>query len=344
MTILNAFRDGVRRVLAAPAVVLGVFALTFLVALPLGVVLAGMIAESLGDSLAAATAASGVNTAWWQEFAAQATGVGTAFTPRTIGFGGVLDNLSGILDNSGHPLVVGGAGAAYLLAWLFVAGGVLDRLARNRRVRTAAFFGACGVFFFRFLRLGAAALAAYALLLGLHGWLFGGVYPWATHDMSAERSAFVVRAALYALFAILLSAVNLLFDYAKIRAVVEDRRSMVGALMAAFRFVARRPAEAIGLYLLNGAAFVALIVAYGVVAPGAGGMGWSLWLGLLVTQLYLLVRIGLKLVFYASQVSLFQSSLAHAGYTALPAPTWPDSPAAEAIAPEAPAAPPSQAR
>jgi hypothetical protein len=339
MTILNAFRDGMRRVAAAPAVLLGVAALTFLVALPLGVVLAGMIADSLGNSLAAEGAVSGVNYEWWQEFSAQATGVGTAFTPRTIGFGGVLDNVSGMLDNSGHPLVVAGAGAAYLLVWLFLAGGILDRYARNRRVRTAAFFAACGVYFFRFLRLGLVALAAYAVLFGwVHGWLFDALYPWATHNMAVERSAFVLRLALYIVFGALVTAVNLLFDYAKIRAVVEDRRSMIGSLMAAFRFVRRQPGETIGLYLLNGALFVVLLAVYGLVAPGAGGSGWPLWFGLLVTHLYLLLRIYAKLVFYASQVSLFQASLAHARYTAAPLPAWPDSPAAEAIAPPPPAA------
>jgi hypothetical protein len=340
MTILSAFRDGVRRVTRAPAVLFGVFALTFLVALPLGLVLAGMIVESLGHSEAGAAAAAGVNYGWWQEFSAQATGVGEAFTPRTIGFGGVLDNAASALDNTGHPLVVAGAGAAYLLAWLFVAGGVIDRYARNRRVRTAAFFATSGVFFFRFLRLGAMALAVYAALYAwVHGWLFDGLYGWATRDLAVERTAFVVRVALYLVFGTLLAAVNLVFDYAKIRAVVEDRRSMVGALAAAVRFVRRWPREAAGLYLLDGALFVALLAAYGLVAPGAGGSGWSLWLGLLLTQVYLLVRIWVKLVFFASEVSLFQASLAHAGYAAAPLAAWPDSPAAEAIGPPAPPPP-----
>jgi hypothetical protein len=38
-----------------------------------------------------------------------------------------------------------------------------------------------------------------------------------------------------------------------------------------------------------------------------------------------------KLVFCASEVSLFQSLLAHAGYVAAPLPTWPESPTIEAI-------------
>jgi hypothetical protein len=36
-------------------------------------------------------------------------------------------------------------------------------------------------------------------------------------------------------------------------------------------------------------------------------------------------------VFWASETSLFQARLAHAGYTARAEPTWPDSPAADAI-------------
>ena len=39
----------------------------------------------------------------------------------------------------------------------------------------------------------------------------------------------------------------------------------------------------------------------------------------------------MKLLFYASQVSFFQSRLAHAAYTAAPPVVWPDSPAAESI-------------
>jgi hypothetical protein len=67
--------------------------------------------------------------------------------------------------------------------------------------------------------------------------------------------------------------------------------------------------------------------------PGAGGLGWPMWLGLAIGQLYLLARLWVKLVFYASETAFFQSQLAHAEYTAAPQPVWPESPAAEAIGP-----------
>ena len=55
--------------------------------------------------------------------------------------------------------------------------------------------------------------------------------------------------------------------------------------------------------------------------------------GFVLAQLYVGARIFVKLHFLASQTALFQASLAHAAWTAAPLPAWPDSPAAETIAP-----------
>jgi hypothetical protein len=115
-----------------------------------------------------------------------------------------------------------------------------------------------------------------------------------------------------------------------VRAVVEDRRSVVGAITAAVRFIASTPA-AIALYAMNFALFVIVVVIYAIVAPGAGSVGVSMWVGLAVSEIYIAARLWVKLVFWASEVALFQQRFAHAGYVAAPTPVWPDSPAAEAI-------------
>jgi hypothetical protein len=127
--------------------------------------------------------------------------------------------------------------------------------------------------------------------------------------------------------------VNVTFDYAKIRIVVEDRRSALGALSAALRFVWRRRGRVIGLYALNSVAFLILIAIWALLAPGARSGGLTLWVGFLAGQLYLLARLALKLQFLASETALFQSSLAHASYAAAPVPAWPESPAAELVLP-----------
>jgi hypothetical protein len=188
------------------------------------------------------------------------------------------------------------------------------------------------VFFFRFLRLAVVMWAAYGLLFGyLHPWLFGNLFPRITRDFTVERNAFAVRAAFYVVFGLLVAACNVVFDYAKVRAVVEDRRSMVGAIRAAVGFITRNAGAVVGLYLLNVLLFLLVLAIYALVAPGAGAAGWSTWTALAVGQVYILGRLWVKLVFWASETALFQGRLAHAGYVAAPAATWPDSPSAEAI-------------
>ncbi|MDQ3488046.1 MAG: hypothetical protein M3468_09975 [Acidobacteriota bacterium] len=328
----HPFRDGIRRVNGASALLAGLCVVTLLVALPLSLALRGMLEAHFGRSVIAQSAAAGANYEWWQEFLSQATGLGATFLPSIIGFGAVLENLSAFMDNAPMAATIAGVTAAWMLIWSFLSGGVLDRLARDRRTRTHGFFAACGVHFWRFLRLGVLAWVIYACLFGwVHGWIFDDAYPRWIADLTSERTAFLLRTAGYALFGSLLIFFSVIFDYARIRIIVEDRRSAVGALAAAARFVRRRFFKVLGLYLLNGLAFLLLLAVYAIGSPGAPGQGLAMWATLLLGQAYIVGRHYLKLLFYASQTALFQSQLAHAAYTAPPPVVWPDSPAAEAI-------------
>jgi hypothetical protein len=220
-----------------------------------------------------------------------------------------------------------------MFVWLFLAGGIIDRYARDRPTRSYGFFAACGVFFWRFLRLAVVMAAGYLLILSIvEPWLFGkSVYGRITREMTVERSAFLVALGLWALVWLAVGFLNLIFDYAKVRAVVEDRRSMIGAVRAALGFVGRNKGAAVLLYAFDFALFVLVVAVYALVAPGAGRGGASLWVGFVVSQIYIAARLWVKLVFWASETALFQGRLAHAAYVAAPAPKWPDSPAAEAI-------------
>ena len=194
----------------------------------------------------------------------------------------------------------------YVALTTFLLGGILDRLARNRPTAAYGFFGASGMFFFRFVRLGLLAVPLYvALFLAIYNELPEG-------DLAG-----------YAVLAPMLLMVNLVFDYAKVRMVVEDRRSAIGAFVAALRFIRRHPVAAINLYVLNAALAAAVWAVASSLATGSALAGIG----------YVIVRSVLRLVFAASLTSLFQSRLAHAGYTARPIAAWPESPAAEAIRP-----------
>ena len=329
--IVTFLLDGLRRVGRAPVILVSLVLLTLLVAVPFGLLLQEELQTAPGSSVVADGAA------WdsWQQFSSQATGLARTFTPSVIGVAAVLANVSALLDGDGQAPVIVAALLIYLLVWTVLSGGVLDRYARDRATRSAGFFSACGLYGFRLVRLAALAGLTYGFLYGVvHAWLFGDLYEVMTRNMTAESEAFAQRAALYLVFGLLMVTVSLVFDYARVRAVVEDRRSMLGALVAAWRFVRRRPGTCAGLYLANGLVLLGVMAVYALVAPGAGSTdssGLSLWLAFLGGQVYLLARLASKLLFYATEIAYFQSQLAHAGYVAAPAPVWPESPTAEAL-------------
>jgi hypothetical protein len=337
---LSVLGDGLGRAGRAPAVLAGTFAVTLLIALPLSLALRGMLVAQLGPSLLADTAARTVDFDWWREFAAQATGLGTTFVPSIIGFGAVLQNISNLADNVPLATTIAGVTAAWLVIWSFLSGGIIDRFARNRATRSRGFFAACGAHFPALARLGLISLALYWVVFEwIHPWLFASIFPRLTRNMTAERDAFLVRLLLYVLFASLLLVLNVTFDYSRIRIVVEDRRSAIGALLAGSRFVRGHAGAVAAVYLLNAMLFLLVIGAYAIVTLVVTPAGRTAWLALLAGELYILARHFLKLTFYASETALFQARLAHADYAAAPPVVWPESPLAESIGNASPLGP-----
>ena len=182
---------------------------------------------------------------------------------------------------------------AGFLLWAFLSGGIGDRYARARPTRARGFFGACGAHFPAMARLGVMLLAFHRVL--------------GTALASRAGDPYVTAAALG-----LVLAGTLIGTYAQIRIVVEDRRSAIGSLLAGGRFVRRNPASAAIFVVFAAAIWAASVIPHPV------------------ARLPLVAGLGLAL--FASGIALFQSRLAHAGYTAAPPLVWPDSPAAEAIA------------
>ena len=327
---LAAVADGWRRVAAFPAGLLALWMAVALATLPGAVAVRAALERQLGDSQLASQVAGGVDLDWWYEFVQ--SGAPASFRLSIIGGAAPVSTYSGLLDGEVPPPGVGAAMLAAGIGWLFLSGGILDRYARRRRVGVHGFFGACGVFFFRFLRLALLTAFAYAVVLGpVHAWLFDMAYPWIVRDTSVERTAFLWRVALYAMWLLPLLAVNVTADYAKVRAVVEDRHSMIGAIVAAIRFIRRHPADVAAVYAVNAAVAGLVLTAYILLAPDGRGGDWRLLAVLGIGALYLIARLATRLAFLASAMALVERRFAHAEYTAPPLPVWPDSPAAEAI-------------
>jgi hypothetical protein len=288
-----------------------------------------MIASQLGPSEMSERVLAGWDPEWAAEFASQAQGAGQTLTHEILGFGGSIAPISRLADNQALPPALTVAVAIYLGCWVVLSGGIIDRLARARPVRVAAFFSACGHNAGRLVRVALVlGLAYWGIFRWLHPWLFGTVYGAWTGEAMSETGRMAARATLYGVLLVTLALVNVTSDFAKVRLVVEDRRSALAAIPAALRFIRRRPGRVAGLYLLNALLFLAALAIWSVAAPAASSPTWLILLG---GQLFLLARLWIRLGCLASEVVLFQRELAHAHYTAAPEPTWPESPAAEAI-------------
>lgn len=329
---LSACREGIDRVRHALLLVLLLWIVTLVVSVPLAIGVRRDVERHIGSSLQATDTAPGRPYDWLTAFSDQASGASASVGPAMIGFGAVVDNLGALLDWDLRPAIVGAAGIVYLLSWTFLTGGLIDRLARQRPLRAHAFFQACGGFFFPLLRLSLLSAVVYGVLIGrLHPWLFDGLFDRWNERLDSERTAVLIRLALYGVFVLGLAATNLWFDYARVRLVVEDRGSAIGALQASARFIRRHGWSAIGLYLCDALLFGLVLALYAAVAPGAGISPLAAWSGFVIGQLYVAARLGVKLVFWASEIVLYQSHLAHAGYVARRLPAWPDSAAAAAV-------------
>jgi hypothetical protein len=203
---------------------------------------------------------------------------------------------------------------AGFVLWTFLSGGIIDRYARGRPTRARGFFGACGAHFSAMIRLGLIVVLACG---ALH-WTLG----------SRVANPYVMALAI-----VLLLAVAAIAIYGQIRLVVEDRRSAIGSLLAGARFVRRNPSAA-ALVVLFTAVVWGAMAAISALAPQSNEAAAVV----LRDALELTAAASLGLVLHASGIALFQSRLAHAGYTAGPPLEWPESPAAEAIANASPAA------
>ena len=189
---------------------------------------------------------------------------------------------------------------AWVVIWAFLGGGVFDRYARNRPTRGRGFFGACGAHLPAMLRLGVSE------------WLIGLV---AARLVTGNAALAVALTA------------SIFFLYARVRLVVEDRRSAIGALLAGGRFI-RRNVAAVPLALTFAAAMWPVILLWQTRTADPVD---STLLRFAEQEVTLALLLFLVLASWASATAFFQSRLAHASYTAGPPLEWPESPAAEAI-------------
>ncbi|MCW5969555.1 MAG: hypothetical protein KIT57_13685 [Blastocatellales bacterium] len=195
----------------------------------------------------------------------------------------------------------------FLIANVLFAGGILGVFSHpDGRFSHARFWAGAGRYFPRFLRLWLLSLVVYGLAIA--GYLLA-LIPINASDAraSAERPGAIRQWAAAAVLLLALSVINLIFDYARIGAVLGDRARMFAEVFRAARFSFGHFRRTFGLYILL--SFVGMCV-FGVIVGIRGAVEqntpFAVFAAVVLGQLAIGARWWSRLSFYSAQLDLYR--------------------------------------
>jgi hypothetical protein len=217
-----------------------------------------------------------------------------------------------LLETGWRPLVMFPALLAavtlgYVLLGTFLAGGAIAVFASEDGLyRPGLFYEGCGRNFGRLLRLALISWLFYGVVLGLGAGLKAlGKYIWG--QGMEERPLVIFGWFRTGVAILLLLLVNMIFDYAKVRLVVEDSRRSGRAAFQAVKLVFRNFGRTSFTYaLVAGGALVLALACHAAGLPLPPNQALAMALLLVLQQAFILGRIGVKLVFFSSQLEIYR--------------------------------------
>ncbi len=201
-----------------------------------------------------------------------------------------------------------GLGLLYLLVSIFLTAGIVSTLTLDHRVTLRRFLSNASRYFGRYLRLFVVSAVVIGAVLAGHKF---GLEPYLddlAESETTDRAAFLWKTLDVAIVVLVLSFVMMVFDYARIRTVVDRRRSMIIAFLVGLAFSVRRAWRTGRLFGLNALIAGFIVAVYFLIENAFSNATAASMIGLFVVQqVFILSRIWIKLSFFASQLALYGS-------------------------------------
>jgi hypothetical protein len=291
----------------------------------LAIPLAATLRAELENRPAAQAMMRGVDYPWWSQWRDAHPGWMKTLSPALLGPGFAARNLDLLLkgqlpaalfavrdtEGGGRPILLDplllGAGAAYFVLQVFLAGGVLAVLRQAQgRWTVRAFLHGAGFHFGRFARIAVLMLLAVGLAFAL----YAPLARWAdgmAREAVSERAAFAWTLGRHLLLLAALVFLHLAGTYARVITVVEERTSAVLAVLSGLAFALGHLGSTAAAAAALGALYLAAFALFQLFdgAWHAAGYGTQLVL-LLAMQAYVLVRILLRVALQASLMDLYR--------------------------------------
>ncbi len=310
MKALLNFLKGFHQSVSLPRLILVVYALNILVALPLAFTLFGSLQKSFGSSLVTERMSQEFDYLWWEEFRDTEEGLEDTFTPSLLGKGAVFTALESLVRRTflSFPPWLLLTGCFYLVMRTLIAGGILQVYAKKEDGHSL-----------RSLLKGAAAHSPQFVGILLFGWLTWlavlaplsrGLEAWVSRTARtsySELTPFTLDLVMSVVILSLTFLLQMAFDYARISVVIHDRRNLFQALRSGIGLIVRHPLPTIGLLgmlLLVQIAATATYVLVRSLIPQSGPLGVAAAFVLL--QLFICVLIWIRCWQYSSQMHLFR--------------------------------------
>ena len=195
--------------------------------------------RSLGPGLYREQMVSSLDWDWFTLFRDRVTGFASTFAPWVMGAGPFAKNLETMLDGelAEFPWEILSLGGLYLFLQTFLLAAALGSFALDPKgTSTREFLRNGATFFGRFFRLSLLALLTFWLI---DSWIIGPLGSLAEEMVEGsltDREAFYWNLSRYLVLLAIFMVANMLFDYAKIKAAVEDRTSMILSLLSGVSF------------------------------------------------------------------------------------------------------------
>jgi len=200
---------------------------------------------------------------------------------------------------------VGGAVFLTVLLNVFFAGGLVAVFhSEDRTFHFPKFFAGSGTYFLRFLRL---AILSFAALFGLAQAKARFLDPYVERLRAAATSDWTALLHEWwpaILVLVLTSFVVLVADYAKVRTVVEGRRSALFAFFSALGLVLGNPRRTVGLFIAIALLEAFALAVFTAVQRFAGDVrsGAALLASVVLSQALVTTRLGFRALHFAGEV------------------------------------------
>jgi hypothetical protein len=310
MKVFMNFGKGFKVTGKAMKLVLFLFLINLLFSLLLAIPMYNSLKDSLGKSEAGSRMAEGFDYIWWQEFRDEAKGLETTFSPSVIGKGAILNNLESLIQMRFYslPSILIAFGLFYIILHVFMAGGILTILNQDvPKFSMKEFARGAGSHFFRFFVL---MLFSWIFIISIGIFLrgvFTSVLTNITANSLSEVTPFAYRLAFSALTFVLLLFIQMVFDYARIKVVLDESRNVLKSVLEAVAFVFRHPFSTFGLFYLILMIQIAVTVIYILLKEFIPQLNFPLVLaGFLLQQMFIIAIIWIRCLLYSSQMEFYR--------------------------------------